>query len=564
MEKVKNRKFFKEAYELIKPYWASDQKWQAIGLLCISLAAVFGFVYMSVVANKWSANFYNALQELNKVEFQKQAVLFVLIACGLVSFFVAKNYFIALLGFKWRTWLTTRFVQDWTKQDIYYHVMNEKERVDNPDQRISEDLNYLPIYTVDLFVTFIKEITNLIAFSIILWGLSKAITFDFLGLKLDIPGYLIWAALLYAIIGSGIMIWIGRPLIKLDFMKEKFEANFRYSLIRLQERRDEIALYEGAFTERKYLLEKFEDIKTNFYQIIKRNIYINICHNFYLNIATIFPIFVASPMYFAGIITLGNLMQIGNAFREVKDSFSIIVDNFTTIASWRASILRLTELKENIRNAHYVMNNNKINLKETHKDKLTVKDLEILKPTGELLKSNINFELEPKDRLLIKGPSGSGKSTVIKSIKGIWKYGSGKIQFPIDKKIAFIPQRPYMPVDTLLNVIFYPQHNPDKETENNIVNYMQKFNLTHLISSLNEKKDWINTLSLGEQQRIAAIRALINNPDILVLDEPTTSLDKESENNVFKELLEKFKNKIIICVSHSEKFNKFFNKKLEI
>jgi putative ATP-binding cassette transporter len=563
MEKVKDRKFFKEAYELIKPYWVSDQKWKAVGLLIICLAATFGFVYMTVIINEWSGHFYTSLQELNKNKFMEQVFLFFPLATAFVLFYISKNYFIALLGFTWRMWLTNKYVQDWTKKDVYYHVMNEKVHVDNPDQRISEDLSYLPSYTVGLFIAFIEEITNLIAFGIILWNLSKMVTFNFFGLDLHIPGYLIWAAFLYAAFGSGIIILIGRPLIKLSFIKEKFEANFRYSLIRLQERKDEIALYEGSFAEGKNLLEKFDDIRMNFYQIIKTKIYINLCQNFYINLANLLPIVVASPMYFAGAITLGNLIQIRMAFDKVKDSFSIIVDNFTTIASWRASILRLTELKENIRHAHYVMDNNKINLKESHKDKLTVKDLKILKPTGELLKSDINFELEPKDRLLIKGPSGSGKSTVIKSIKGIWKYGSGKIQFPVDKKIAFIPQRPYMPVDTLLNVIFYPQHDPDKETENNIAHYMQKFNLTHLISSLNEKKDWINTLSLGEQQRIAAIRALINNPDILVLDEPTTSLDKESEENVFKEFLEKFKSKIIICVSHSEKFSKFFNKKLE-
>ncbi|MEQ9115510.1 MAG: ABC transporter ATP-binding protein/permease [Rickettsiales bacterium] len=560
---MRHREFFKESYQLIKPFWVSDQWKKALLFLLLCLALNFGFIYISVQMNYWNRDIYDALQNKNYSNFIAQVIKYFPLLGYFIFIVVSKKVAESFLSFQWRQWYTKSYLKKWTHNDTYYHVMNSRSHVDNPDQRISQDLNSLTSGMLSLFITFITEIVNVITFGVILWSLSSIINFTFFGLDLKIPGYLIWAALLYAAIGSGIMILVGRPLVKLDFMRERYEANFRSSLIRLQERREEIALYDGVFTEKKNLLSKFSDIRHNFYGIIKRNIYINTVEILHLNLATLFPLLVSSPMYFAGAVTLGNVMQIVSAFGHVKNSFSIIVDNFTTLAALRATIIRLAELRYNIEESNADVRNSKIKI-SAKPDELNIKNLSINKPDGELLKKNIAVNLKPKDALLIQGPSGSGKSTIIRSLKGVWLHGSGEINLPKDKKTMFIPQRPYMPIDSLENVIYYPHHDPSSVVRKEIESYMKKFNLSHLIKSMNKHTDWTNVLSLGEQQRVAIIRALINNPDVIILDEPTTSLDKQSEQTAFKELFAKFKNKIMICVSHSDKFTKFFNKKMEM
>lgn len=559
-----NRQFFKESFSLITPYWISEEKKKAYSLLLLCVILNLGFVFMTIRINYWSRDIYNALETKSQAAFFKQVVYFFPLVFGFIGFFVSKNFTESYLAFSWRQWLTKKYLHNWTSNNIYYHVMRSSNHVDNPDQRISQDLNSMPVYTLNIFITVIKELVNVFSFGLILWNLSEMIKFTFFGLDINIPGYLIWAALLYAVIGSGLMVLIGKPLVKLDFMQERYEANFRFSLIRLQERREEIALYDGIFTEKKNLSNKFADIRENFYQIIRRKIYINICHNLYGNLANLFPLAVASPMYFAGVVTLGNLMQINGAFQQVKNSFSIIVDNFVLLASLRASIIRLAEFQDNIKKAHIEIANKKIKIHFAEKNNLVIKNLTINKPSGDLLKENINLTLESNDKLLIKGQSGAGKSTFIRMLKGIWNYGHGEIIFPKNKNIMFIPQKPYMPIDSLFNVIYYPQHDPSSKAKEQIILYMKQFKLTHLIPSLSDHQDWTNILSLGEQQRIAIIRILVNNPEIIILDEPTTSLDKDSEELVYKELFEQYKNKMIICVSHSEKFDYLFNKTLSM
>lgn len=561
---MKNREFFKEVYQLVKPYWVSEEKKKAYLLLALVIVLNLGFIFIGVKLNYWSRDLYNALETKSQDELLKQIIYFFPIVAGLIFFFVSKNFSEAFLAFNWRQWMTKNYLKKWSDKETYYHVMNSKDHIDNPDQRISQDLNSLSGYTLGFFMTIIRETVNVITFGVILWGLSRMLTFTLFGWSVNIPGYLIWAALLYAAIGSGIMILVGYKLVRLDFMQERYEANFRFSLIRLQERREEVALYDGIFTEKKHLLNRFGDIRENFYKIIRRQIYVNTWNNLYINLATLFPILVSYPMYFAGIITLGNLMQIVGAFSQVKGSFSVIVDNFVALASWRASIIRLAEFNENIARANKEVDNKKIVVGKSPKNELRIQNLTITKPDGEVLKKNINVDLQPKDRLIIKGENGAGKSTIIRAMKNLWKYGEGKIVLPEKQNIMFIPQRPYLPMDSLLNVIYYPGHEPSEAAQEQIISHMKKFNLLHLIPFLQHHGDWTNILSLGEQQRIAVIRALINQPDIIILDEPTSSLDKKSEEVVFQELLSHFKDKMMICVSHSNKFEKFFNKVLDV
>lgn len=555
-------KLFKESWKFIVPYWKSAEKYKALGILVLILLLTLATIGISVRLTYWTQAFYTALEKHDYARFVKQIQVFFLLIAMIIPVTLGNSLLISFLSFSWRKWVTDRFLYNWTHNNTYYHVMLHKEKVDNPDQRISQDLDLLSSLSLSLFLSFFREIITLFSFGFILWTISSTIPLKMFGHTFKVQGYLLWAAFLYSMLGTIIVVKVGQPLINLNFMQQHYEANFRYSLIRLQEKREEIAVFGGIKPEIKNLKDAFGYIKDNYYTIIRRNLYIGLCYSSFINISQIIPIIAAAPMYFAGIITLGVVMQVLRAFEEVRDSFSLIATNFNTIAEWRASTKRLLELVEHIDLAENKIKNNAIHFKRS-KDSISFKKLNLYKPDSKPILRNIDFSVNKGNKTLLMGRSGSGKSTIIRALRGLWTYGNGNIEMP--KSIFYVPQRPYMPISTLKEAMIYPLLSSDHKSDDKyLISLLRLFKLEHLVEYLDEKNDWSTILSLGEQQRISFIRILVNKPSWLVMDEPTSSLDPKLEKLLFETLLNTLKTVTLVTVGHSESLRKFHEKIIDV
>jgi len=559
MSKI-NSQYLKDSFNLLKGFWTSDQKWKALFIFALCIIFNFAFIYVNVKFSYWHRDFYNALQDLDQKLFIKLIYKFFILLIPFLAFVIAKVYFTAILSFLWRQWLTQEYLANWGKNDTYYHVLSDSNHIDNPDQRIANDLALVTESTLSMVILLIGEVANLISFAVILWGLSSTLAFSVFGISLAIPGYLVWAALLYAAIGTIITYFTGRKLVLFDFNQEKYEANFRRALIKLQEKREEIAFYKGIATEEKKLVEKFSMIKGNFLLIIKQKIYINIVLNIYNNLANIFPIIICSPMFFSKAIAFGVLMQISQAFGKVNDSFSIIISNFNDLASLKASLNRLIEFKHNITDAKLKYKNSQILVNQTDKKIIKIENLTLTKPNGEVILHDFSFDNKTNKKTLITGASGTGKTTIARALRGIWKYGKGDIE--ISKNTLFMSQIPFLPQGSLAESINYPKVGTGNKKL--LTGLLSEFELPHLIEKLDTEDEWSNVLSMGEQQRLAIVRAIIHQPDVVIMDEPTSNLDKKTEIKAIELLLSKLKQSSFLVISHSEGIAKYFDKIINI
>jgi vitamin B12/bleomycin/antimicrobial peptide transport system ATP-binding/permease protein len=555
-------RLFKKSWKFIIPFWKSEETYKAIGMLALIVLLVLCNIALSVRLAYWSKDFYNALENKSYVDFIYQIKVFLVLLSILIPVVLTHIVLTGFLTFRWREWMTNKFLKNWTENDTYYHVMLHVDKVDNPDQRISQDISVLCTQTIGLFLSFLREIVTLFSFAFVLWTVSSSIPLKIFGHSFNIQGYLVWVAFIYSVFGTGIIIKIGKPLIQLDFMQEHYEANFRYSLIRLQEKREEVALFQGTQPEIKNLHDAFDFIRKNYYDLIKRNAYITLSLSCFGNLSQLIPIIAAAPMYFAGIVTLGVVMQVLSSFEKVRDSFSVIANNFTTIASWRAATKRLLQLvqhmelaDQDVADSHIKFSNNNNNIKFTN--------LSLKKPNSRPMLKGINFSVGEHERILLMGNSGVGKSTIVRAMKGLWTYGSGKIEQP--GNVFYVPQRPYMPVATLHDSLIYPiLPSKYKSEDSQLIELLDLFKLSHLTEHLGERKDWSTTLSLGEQQRISFIRILLNKPKWVVMDEPTSSLNKDLEEMLFNTLLSRIKDITMLTVGHSETLKKHHKKVIDV
>jgi vitamin B12/bleomycin/antimicrobial peptide transport system ATP-binding/permease protein len=553
----------KKIWKLIVPYWRSEEKFKAWALLFFVMGLSLSNVWLLIRLNQFTRDVYNAFERKSYIELLHQIYIFIILIIVFVVVHSGKNIITGFLQFSWRRWLTTNFLARWSKDNRYYHVMLKRGHVDNPDQRISQDLRFLAFLSLDLFLIFLLEVVSLVSFAVILWKISANLPLQILGHQYHIKGYLLWIALIYSGIGTYLAVKIGKPLINLDFINEKYEADFRFSLIRLQEKREEAALYNGTQTEIGYLRDAFNNIQENFYAILVRTFYMNVYRAFYINLDQLIPLFSVSPMYFSGIVTLGVVMQVVSAFGHIMNSLAVIVNNFTNIASWRASVRRLLEFTDCMDESEYEALTNKIKIK-TFREKINISDVSLYTPDNREILKNINFFLDKGDRVLLVGESGIGKSTIIRALAGLWTHGEGGVIIP-KEKIFFVPQRPYMPITTLRQAILYPEQNLEtKVLDSKIEKLLHDFKLGYLAFQLGDNKDWGSALSLGEQQRVSFIRILLHKPEWLIMDEPTSSLNDKLQELSFNLLFSNLKNPTILTVGHTKELRKFHTKIINV
>lgn len=542
----------KKIWQLISPFWFSEEKYKAFGLFALILVLNVGVVYSLVMLNNWSSLFYNALQELDKASFFTQCFRFVGIVAIYISILLLDYYTTKLLSFRWRKWLTEKFIQRWLQFHTHYRLKLQPNATENPDQRISQDLESFSTQVLSLFISVFRQSLSLISFLGILWSLSGPLQFSLFGTAWTIPGYMVWAALLYALSGTYLTFKIGKPIVALDFNQEKYEANFRYALVRFREKSEEIAIYDGKEREAKNFNDSFGDITDNFYKILKRQMYIICCQNFYLNAATLFPLMAAAPMFFSKMITLGVLMQIRLAFSEVQTALSVLINNFQTIASLRATTQRLLEFSQQLEDSTAEKTNSVFLQQKTHDHShLKIDNLHLNTPQGKPLIQNLNLSISAGEKVLIMGRSGFGKSTLLRAMAGVWPFGHGTISFPKDAHIMMIPQRSYLPLGSLYHALIYPDltDNPDVI---DVEFYLNACGLGYLSPHLHEVRDWSTHLSMGEQQRIIFVRILLAKPDWVILDEPTASMDKQTEQLVYTALQEHLSQCTIVTIGHAQ------------
>lgn len=555
MPEVKNKThyslFFKQIISLVTPYWRSEEKYMAWGMLIAVLALNMTLIYCAVLINTWNGNFYDALQRLDKSHFSSLLAQFFLLVTFYIIIAVSSSFLEAYLGFKWRIWLTKQIMNDWLHNSTFCKLFTYKTKTENPDQRISQDIASFTSSTLSLSLNIITQLIKGITFAFILWKLSSALTLPLPGgANLNIPGYMLWLTIIYVTFSTFVIYKSGKPMVALDYTQEKVEADFRFSLMRIRERRDEVSMLSGAKAETALLNKNISSVVKNYKQIILRNIYVNSFQNLFNNFTTILPVLAAAPMFFSGAITLGILMQIANAFGQVEGSLMIFALNFQAFASWKATLNRIVDFRTEMAELapKVAANSSELNMnRSVDHNELHINNLTLHLPHLTNL-SKFDFHIKPQEHVLIMGRSGLGKSTLLKCIAGHWPYASGSIKRPED--ITIIPQKPYFPISTLRDSLLYPnlEHIIDDQEIKRILNECA---LDHLQQDLYIVHDWNAILSLGEQQRLNIARVIISKPKWLILDEPTASMDKALEARLFQALYKELPDVTLVTIGHA-------------
>ena len=552
-------------WRLATPYFHSEDRRAGRILLIAVIAAELSLVAINVMLNQWNNRFYNALQDRNWDAFVRELLIFSLLAGAYILIAVYRVYLTQWLQIRWRQWMTRAYLSHWLDAANHYRMQLLGDAADNPDQRIAEDIQLFVDRTLTISVGLLSAIVTFFSFVVILWTLSAAAPLHLFGSEWNIPGYLVWAALVYAVLGTVLTHFIGWPLVELNFLQQRYEADFRFNLVRVRENAEQIALLKGEPVEAQRLLERFGRVVANWLLIMSRTKKLTFFTYAYSQVSTVFPYVVVSPAYFAEKMQLGGLMQTASAFSSVQTALSFFIDAYRSLAEWRAVIQRLDGFDVAVVAAQAAAHTPPVIEVQAGGDGRTVElnDVAVNLPSGVPLVSSDNVKLLRSEPVLFNGPSGAGKSTLFRAIAGIWPFGSGRVVVPKDARVMMLPQRPYFPVGSLAAAVTYPAEvgHYDREQIGEAINAV---GLPALAQRLDEHAHWNRMLSLGEQQRLGIARALLQKPDFLFLDEATASLDEPSEAALYRLMQERLPNAAVISIGHRSTLAAFHRRRLAL
>jgi vitamin B12/bleomycin/antimicrobial peptide transport system ATP-binding/permease protein len=517
------------------------------------IVLALGMVYLDVLFNAWNRDFYNALENKEFDTFKEQLWRFSYLAFMYIAVAIYRVYLTQALEMRWRAWMTRQYLDEWLANQAYYRI-EQTRSADNPDQRIAEDLNFLTSGTLTLSLGLLSAVVTLVSFVGILWSVSGPLSFMLGAQEVTVPGYMVWFAVAYALIGSMLVWAIGKPLVLQNFYQQRYEADFRFGLVRIREYAEAVALYRGEAQEQSQLDGRFEKIRRNWWEIMRTTKRLNVASNFYAQFAIIFPFLVGAPRYFSGAITLGGLMQISSAFGHVQEALSWFINAFSSLASWKASVNRLAGFHAAVTSAR--TQSAGIGVARNNVGAILLDGVALHLPAGVPLTAPISGEVRVGQRILVNGPSGCGKSTLFRALAGIWPYGAGSVEIPNQATLLFLPQKSYLPIGTLRAAIAYPAEERAYK-DRAIGHYLELCMLPHLVDKLDEADNWSQRLSPGEQQRLAFVRALLMRPDALFLDEATSALDPDSEATLYEVILRELPEAALVSIAHREAVAKY-------
>jgi putative ATP-binding cassette transporter len=551
-------------WRISAPYFRSEDKWAGRGLLAAVIVIELASVFLTVLFNRWNNVFYNALQERNQAVFTYQIGYFCVLAALWVGLKVYQLYLNQWLQIRWRRWMTDRYLGGWLHDANHYRMQLLGDAADNPDQRIAEDTQRFVEQTLGLGIGLLSSVVTLASFVVILWGLSNEAPLHLFGKDIPIPGYLVWGALLYALIGTVLTHLIGWPLVGLNFQQQRYEADFRFNLVRTRENAEQIALLRGEAAERTRLLSRFALVVENWLAIMQRTKKLTAFTATYSQAAVIFPYVLVAPAYFADKIQLGGMMQTASAFGSVQDALSFFISSYRSIAEWQSVVARLSGFETAIKNAAALTTEkNIIHVRAEDRAAIDLDKLVVSLPGGSPLVSADDFRISSNERTLVTGPSGAGKSTLFRAIAGIWPFGGGSIAIPAKATLMMLPQRPYFPVGSLKAAIVYPA-DATAFSSDRVRDVLISVGLPQFASQLEEEAHWNRMLSLGEQQRLGLARALLHEPQYLFLDEATASLDEASEAKLYRLLEEKLAATTIVSIGHRSTLEAFHQRHVAV
>jgi putative ATP-binding cassette transporter len=549
-------------WRIASPYFRSEDRGPGLVLLAAVVAIELSIVGITVLLNEWNNRFYNALQDRNWDAFVYQLGYFCVLATAFILLAVYQLYLNQWLQIRWRRWLTATYLDHWLAAANHYRMQLLGDAADNPDQRISEDIRQFIDLTLNIGLQLLNSCVTLFSFMIILWSLSAAAPLHLFGATFNIPGYLLWAALIYAVIGTALTHLIGRALIALNFQQQRYEADFRFNLVRVRENSEQIALLEGERAERDRLLVRFGNVVANWYAIMTRQKKLTFFTAGYSQASVVFPFIMVSPAYFAKVIQLGGLMQTANAFGQVQNALSVFVNIYRNLAEWRAVVERLSGFDESIAAARAVaVAPPVIALEPGEAAAVTLHDLAVRLPNGVPLVNADDIAISRGERVLVSGPSGAGKSTLFRALAGVWPFGSGTITVPKDARMMILPQRPYFPIAPLAAAVAYPAE-PGSFDAAQVAELIAAVGLPDLASRIEEEAHWNRLLSPGEQQRLGIARAILHAPDYLFLDEATASLDEAAEAALYRLLERQLAASTIVSIGHRATLAAFHRRRL--
>lgn len=545
--------FYKQWKVLAIPFWKTKERYKVGVYLLIALACDLINVYTTARLSDWSRDFFNSLQSRNLEEFMTQLGILCILASVSLVLFANQKFFCSKAILIWRRWLSAHYVNRWLSSKCYYRETG-LGNLDNPDQRIAQDLQLFPALTINMIFDFIDSIGSLGVFSVILWKLSN----QYIILGYHVPGSLLWIAIAFVIVGTYFTHLIGKPLINLEKQSQKIEADYRYGLMRIRDNAKAIGAYGGELYEEKSLSEKFKHVYTVWINMYIKRRHMNYFHSGYTQLSAYVPYIVAAPQYFAGAFQMGEIMQTVQAFGGVRVALSWFIFNYSSLAEWKATVDRLIQFENAIRKSEGQKN---FIVKESDEEKLLLKDIELILPDGKKLAYIPKLEIKKGEHVALSGPSNAGKSTLLYTIKGLWGYGKGTIEKPKGKAI-FLSQNPYLPIGTIAQVLTYPDEKL-KLQDKDVLHALEKVKLDHLKEKIHEFNNWELILSGGEQQRLALARIWVQNPDWVYMDESLSATDIECRNEILKNIEKDFPNITIFAIHHDEKVNPFYDRDLK-
>jgi putative ATP-binding cassette transporter len=555
-------------WRIASPYFRSEDKWPGRILLAALIGIELSIVGINVLLNSWNNTFYNALQDKNWDAFVYQLGYFCVLATAYIFLAVYQLYLNQWLQIRWRRWLTRTYLDKWLAGSNHYRMQLLGDAADNPDQRIAEDVKQFidagatGIGILPIGLSLLNATVTLASFAVILWNLSATAPLHVFGISFDIPGYLLWAALIYAVLGTAFTHLVGRALIALNFQQQRYEADFRFNLVRVRENSEQIALLAGEPAERDRLLMRFGNVVSNWMAIMSRQKKLTFLTAGYSQAAVVFPYIMVSPAYFAGAIQLGGLMQTANAFGQVQGALSVFVNVYRQLAEWRAVVDRLSGFDRSIATAREAaVKPPVIAVASADSNAVSFKDLSVRLPNSEPLINATDVTIKLGERVLISGPSGAGKSTLFRALGGVWPFGEGTITIPKNARMMILPQRPYFPIAPLAAAVAYPAE-PGRFDAVTIAELINAVGLPALVPRIAEEAHWNRMLSLGEQQRLGIARALLYRPDFLFLDEATASLDEPSEAALYRLFDQRLPQATVVSIGHRATLAAFHQRRL--